>query len=152
MMHQHVLLRLDPRDLSASQISAAEKRPNVVRHVDFNNQQTFAVHDDSGRLREKQNATATLVSYEYTASGQRSRMRDNLTTSPRETRYVYDDQNRLRIKSAPEGTLTYVYNPAGQVQIFSARTNYPALATASEPYDFVTSTPVPSLPTRAGRA
>ena len=42
----------------------------------------------------------------------------------RETRYVYDEWDRLRVKNAPEGTLTYTYLNGGQIASISARTGY----------------------------
>ncbi len=90
-------------------------------------------YDLVGRLSQKKSsATAVLVDYYYTAVGQRSRMIDNQSSSissPRETRYVYDEQSRLRIKNTPEATLTYDYDPAGNMQTISARKGYafPAL-------------------------
>jgi len=113
--------------------SSNPKRPNVVRHVDFNGQEMRLRYDLVGRLSQKKSsATAVLVDYYYTAVGQRSRMIDNQSSSissPRETRYVYDEQSRLRIKNTPEATLTYDYDPAGNMQTISARKGYafPAL-------------------------
>lgn len=99
-------------------------KANGVQHVDFKSQQLVMVHNLLGQLTEKRNASIALVTYDYTASGQRARMVDNLDTSSRETRYVYDEFNRLVIKDCPEGALTYGYGANGQLASISARERY----------------------------
>lgn len=116
-------------DFAANQTSTVTKRPNVIKHLDFKNQQLFSVFDDMGRLiQKKSDATTVLVDYDYTAAGQRARMVDNQNNplaSPRETRYVYDEQNRLCIKNTPEGTLTYEYEEGtGLLKSISAKKGY----------------------------
>ncbi len=46
------------------------------------------------------------------------------TRGSRETRYSYDEQGRLKVKQSPEGTLSYSYDPAGNVTEISARNAY----------------------------
>jgi len=106
------------------------------------------VYDVAGRLDQKRSSTAVLTDYDYTASGQRARMRDNLDTTARETLYVYDEQNRLAIKNAPEGTLTYGYDTAGNLQSISARKGY-TFPTA-QPYTLANVTPLTTDPNPNG--
>jgi RHS repeat-associated protein len=58
--------------------------------------------------------------FTYTATGKRATMTDasGITT------YVYDDHDRLSQKQTPQGTLTYTYDPAGNVaSMKSSNTN-----------------------------
>ncbi len=112
------------------------KRINKIRHTDFLSQQLLTSFDLMGRPDVKKQGATLLVDIDYTAEGNRSRGRDNLNTSARETRYVYDEQNRLRIKNTPEGTLTYDYDFAGNLKTISARKTY--TFPASAPYNFAT--------------
>jgi YD repeat-containing protein len=56
------------------------------------------------------------VSFNYTLTGQRQSMTD----SSRTTTYSYDSLDRLTAKATPEGTLSYTYYPAGQVETIAS--------------------------------
>jgi RHS repeat-associated protein len=68
------------------------------------------------------------VTYTYTATGKRQTMTEGSGGSARSTRYVYDEQDRLRIKNMSDSTatdnLTYAYDELGAVTSISARKGY----------------------------
>ncbi|MCX7180869.1 MAG: RHS repeat-associated core domain-containing protein, partial [Proteobacteria bacterium] len=66
----------------------------------------------------------TWVTYAYSPNGLRKQMDDNQTGTSRTTKYAYDDLGRLKVKSAPEGTLSYQYDAGGSVTEVSARHSY----------------------------
>jgi YD repeat-containing protein len=133
------VLRPDNTQMAAEEIwmhdytsSAQGSKVNKTRHRDFNGRYSLITHDVVGRVMErrpdgKESWASALptggdrpVSFAYSAAGQRIRMTDAGGT----TRYAYDDQNRLRIKQAPQGTLYYTYDTAGKITEISARRNY----------------------------
>src|SRR5205807_9479041 len=119
---------------------------NEERHRDFAGRFILTVSDTAGRTQSRQpdgqetgvtplSADASRgVVFTYSGSGQRETMTDGSGANQRVTRYVYDEYDRLRIKNIPEGTLTYGYDPAGNVTLISARKTY--TFPANSPYDF----------------
>jgi RHS repeat-associated protein len=65
----------------------------------------------------------TSVEYSYTGSGQPARVVQMVGTE-RTVNYAYDTLGRLRVKQAPEGTLTYDYDVVGSLSKISARYSY----------------------------
>src|SRR5438552_11883059 len=64
-------------DFAHARSSTDPKRPNVIMHLDFKNQMLFMVYDSAGRLAQKaKDSTTPLVTYDYTAAGERARMTD----------------------------------------------------------------------------
>lgn len=87
---------------------------NLKTHTDFNGKTTTYAYDDSNRLTSKtpdSSFGAPAVSFTYTATGQRASMTDASGT----TAYSYDFRDHLLQKATPEGTLTYTYDPAGNL-------------------------------------
>ncbi len=87
---------------------------NVETHTDFNGRTTTFSHDEMNRLLAKVPDPAfsqPTVSFTYSATGQRQTMVDATGT----TTYGYDLRDRLETKATPFGTLSYSYEPTGEV-------------------------------------
>ena len=69
------------------------------------------------------------MTYDYTVSGQRAAMQDASGV----TTYSYDVRDRLIEKATPQGTLTYTYNGAGQLD--SIQSNHAGGVDLSYSYD-----------------
>ena len=88
---------------------------NLIIHTNFDGRITDFRYDALNRLLKKfdrrRGAADPWVTWQYTAGGQRKTMADASGL----TRYVYDLQNRLHIKSTPQGDLTYSYDANGNL-------------------------------------
>src|SRR5207237_10608804 len=87
---------------------------NVRRKTEFNGKTTTYLYDESNRLTTKTpdpSFGAAPVTFTYTQSGQRQMMSD----ASGATNYRYDQRDRLTQKATPQGTLSYTYDPAGNL-------------------------------------
>lgn len=87
---------------------------NVTSRTDFRGQTTAYVYDSLNRLIAKTSDPSLgepTVTFSYTPTGRRATMADASGT----TAYAYDDRDRLLSKATPQGTLTYVYDPVGNL-------------------------------------
>ena len=105
---------------------------NLISKTDFNGKTTTYAYDELNRLITK-TPDASLgepaVTYDYTVSGQRAAMQDASGLST----YSYDTRDRLIEKATPQGTLTYTYNGAGQLD--SIQSNHAGGVDLSYSYD-----------------
>jgi len=87
---------------------------NLISLTDYNGKTTTYTYDGLNRLTAK-TPDASLgdhaVGFTYTATGKRASMTDASGT----TTYTYDNLDRLKTKATPQGTLTYIYDAAGNV-------------------------------------
>ena len=108
--------------LGMAETSTYDAAGNLKTKTDFNGKTTTYNYDAVNRLTSKipdPSFAAPTVSFSYTATGQRQSMAD--ASGP--TGYVYDLRDRLTQKTAPQGTLTYTYDQAGNlVSIRSSNT------------------------------
>lgn len=108
----------------------------VVR--DFMARDITYLHDRLDRLTNitpdtadySTSAEETAAVIEYNKAGQRTRVVQSVGTA-RTVRYAYDNKGRLRVKDAPEGTLTYDYDAVGNLQKISARKTYTGWVTTA---------------------
>jgi RHS repeat-associated protein len=87
---------------------------NLTSLKDYNGHTTTYTYDSLNRLTQRTPDAATgdvAESFTYTATGKRATMTDASGT----TTYGYDDHDRLVTKQTPQGTLSYTYDPAGNV-------------------------------------
>jgi len=87
---------------------------NPVSLTHFNGKTTTYTYDSLNRLTVKTpdpSLSEPTVSLTYTPTGQRATMADGSGT----TTYTYDSLDRLTAKDTPEGTLSYTYDAAGNV-------------------------------------
>jgi RHS repeat-associated protein len=84
---------------------------NLLSVTHFNGVTTTYTYDTLNRLLSRATPGETTVSFTYTATGKRHTMTDASGT----TTYGYDAMDRLTSKAAPEGTLTYTYDSAGNL-------------------------------------
>lgn len=87
---------------------------NLKSKIDFNGKTTTYTYDVSNRLASKvpdASFSAPTVSFAYMATGQRQSMVDASGT----TNYTYDLRDRLTQRATPEGTLSYLYDAAGNL-------------------------------------
>jgi RHS repeat-associated protein len=92
-------------------------------HTDFRGKTTTMTYDSRSRLLTK-SPDPTLgeptITFTYNPTGTRTTMTDGSGA----TAYTYDTRDRLLTKATPAGTLTYTYDPAGNVAtIRSSNTN-----------------------------
>ena len=96
---------------------------NLESRTDFNGKTTSFTYDAMRRLRTKvpdPSLNQPTVTFTYNANGQRATMND----ASGSTVYSYDIRNRLESKQTPFGTLTYIYDDAGNVgTVRSSNTN-----------------------------
>ena len=87
---------------------------NAARITDFNGKTTTYHYDALNRL-DTITPDASLnqpsILFTFTPTGQRASMSDGSGT----TTYGYDAQDRLTSKATPQGTLSYTYDPNGNV-------------------------------------
>jgi RHS repeat-associated protein len=106
-----------------SETYAYDAAGNQTSKTDFNGKTTTYTYDSVNRLHTKvpdASFLAPTVSITYTTTGQRQLMIDATGT----TSYFYDLRDRLISKARPEGTLSYTYDPAGNlISIQSSNTN-----------------------------
>jgi RHS repeat-associated protein len=87
---------------------------NVSSHTDFRGKTTTYAYDLINRpLTKVPDPTLgePTVSFTYTVAGERTSMVDAAGT----TQYTYDQRSRLLTKAAPQGTLTYSWDAAGNL-------------------------------------
>jgi RHS repeat-associated protein len=96
---------------------------NMISRTDFNGKTTIYGYDEMNRLRTKTpdpSLSQPTVSYTYTLTGRR----ETMTDASGVTSYGYDNRDRLRSKATPQGTLTYSYDAAGNLETMnSSNTN-----------------------------
>ena len=85
---------------------------NLYQVTHFNGVTTTYTYDQLNRLLSRATPGETTVSFTYTATGKRQTMTDQSGT----TTYGYDSMDRLSSKATPEGTLSYTYDAAGNLQ------------------------------------
>jgi RHS repeat-associated protein len=97
-------------------------------HVDFRGKTTTYTYDGLARLLTKvpdSSLGEPTVTFTYNPTGTRANMVDASGT----TTYGYDARDRLLTKATPAGTLTYAYDPAGNVAtILSSNANGTSVA------------------------
>ena len=98
--------------------------------TNFNGQVIVITNDCMGRImtkalpaRPEAGLAAAWVSYAYNARGQLVQVQHTGGVT-RTVQQAYDSRGDLRVKSTPEGTLSYSYNNFGELVCISARTNY----------------------------
>jgi choice-of-anchor C domain-containing protein len=87
---------------------------NLRTKTDFNGRTTSYTYDTVNRLTRKTpdgSLGQPPVVFSYTPSGQRASMQD----ASGSTTYSYDNRDRLLSKATPQGTLSYSYDPAGNL-------------------------------------
>jgi RHS repeat-associated protein len=87
---------------------------NLRTKTDFNGRTTTYAYDTVNRLTRKTpdgSLGQPSVVLSYTPSGQRASMQD----ASGSTTYSYDNRDRLLSKATPQGTLSYSYDPAGNL-------------------------------------
>jgi RHS repeat-associated protein len=87
---------------------------NLRTKTDFNGRTTTYTYDTVNRLTRKTpdgSLGQPPVVFSYTPSGQRASMQD----ASGSTTYSYDNRDRLLSKATPQGTLSYSYDPAGNL-------------------------------------
>jgi RHS repeat-associated protein len=104
---------------------------NLIRYTNFNNVVITNQYDALNRLTNMASVNGYHVSFAYSPTGQRTNMVDASGT----TSYTYDSRDRLLIKTAPEGTLTYTYDGFGNVATIQSSTANGTLLTYS--YDLL---------------
>ncbi len=102
---------------------------NLATVTHFNNVTTTYTYDQLNRLLSRATPGETTVSFTYTATGKRHTMTDQSGT----TMYGYDSMDRLTSKQTPEGTLSYAYDAAGNLQSMSS--NYAHGVSVTYGYD-----------------
>ena len=109
--------------LGMSETIAYDAAGNLTSKVDFNGKTSSYAYDQNNRLTTKTpdpSFGAPVITFTYTATGQRQNMVDASGT----TAYSYDVRDRLLSKATPQGTLTYTYDLAGNLNsIRSSNTN-----------------------------
>jgi len=106
-----------------SQTRTYDAAGNLQTLLDYNGKTTTYTYDSMNRLLVRQpdpSLTDAQEIFTYTSTGKRATMTDasGITT------YIYDDHDRLSQKQTPQGTLTYTYDPAGNVaSMKSSNTN-----------------------------
>jgi RHS repeat-associated protein len=109
--------------LGMSETMTYDAAGNLASKLDFNSKTTSYAYDQNNRLTTKTpdpSFSAPLITFTYTATGQRQNMVDASGT----TNYSYDVRDRLLSKATPQGTLTYTYDLAGNLtSIRSSNTN-----------------------------
>ncbi len=98
--------------------------------TNFNGQVIVITNDCMGRImskalpaRPEAGLAAAWVSYAYNARGQLVQVQHTGGVT-RTVQQAYDSRGDLRVKSTPEGTLSYSYNNFGELVCISARTNF----------------------------
>jgi RHS repeat-associated protein len=87
---------------------------NLTSRTDFNGRKTAYEYDTLNRLTKKTpdaSFNAPAVSFTYTANGQR----ESMTDASGVVHYDYDLRERLIETATPQGTLTYAYDEAGNL-------------------------------------
>ena len=100
--------------LGMSETFAYDAVGNEVSHTDFRGKTTTRGYDTRNRLLSKvpdPTLGEPTAAYTYFATGMGSAMTD----ASGGTSYTYDARNRLLTRAAPAGTLTYTYDPSGNV-------------------------------------
>jgi RHS repeat-associated protein len=95
----------------------------TVQH--FNGITTTYTYDQLNRLTKRATPGETTVSFTYTYTGKRQTMTDASGT----TNYLYDSMDRLSSKATPEGTLSYTYDAAGNLESMSSNHTHGVSAT-----------------------
>jgi RHS repeat-associated protein len=124
---------------------------NLKTRTDFNGRTTTYAYDNVNRLLSKtpdayfleKGLGASQVSYTYTASGKRQTMTDASGT----TTYEYDQlSDQLTSKQTPFGTLSYQYDPLGNVHsIASSNTNGATMAYTYDKLNRLATVTVPGM-------
>ena len=99
-------------------------------HTDFRGKTTTTTYDNRDRMLTKvPDATLGEPSHSYVYSP--TSMRTSTTDGSGTTTYTYDVRDRMLTKAATAGTLTYTYDPTGNVaSIVSSNTNGTSVAYA----------------------
>jgi RHS repeat-associated protein len=101
---------------------------NLTAKTDFNGKTTAYSYDALNRLLAKTPDASlgeSAVAFTYTGTGQRATMMDPSGT----TVYTFDARDRLVAKATPQGTLSYTYDPQGNVlSIASSNANGASMA------------------------
>ena len=99
-------------DATHTETRTYDSNGNLSTVTHFNNVTTTYTYDALNRLLSRATPGETPVSFTYTATGKRQTMTDASGT----TSYSYDSMDRLSAKATPEGTLSYTYDAAGNLQ------------------------------------
>jgi RHS repeat-associated protein len=100
--------------LGMTETSMYDAVGNLLSKTDFNGKTTTYTYDSLNRLLSKtpdSSLNQPAIKFSYTATGQRATMQD----ASGATTYKYDNRDRLITKAAPEGTLSYSYDAAGNL-------------------------------------
>jgi RHS repeat-associated protein len=98
---------------------------NLATITHFNGVTTTYTYDQLNRLTQRSTPGETPVSFTYTYTGKRQTMTDASGT----TNYSYDSMDRLSSKATPEGTLSYTYDAAGNLESMSSNHTHGVSAT-----------------------
>lgn len=101
--------------LGMSETQTYDSVGNLKTKTDFNGRTTTYTYDEVNRLLSKtpdSTFSQTPVSFTYTSTGQR----ESMTDPSGRTDYTYDLRDRLVRKATPEGTLSYLYDDAGNLK------------------------------------
>src|SRR5262249_1229741 len=91
-----------------------EQAGNLVARTDSNGRTTTYAYDVRDRLTQMTPDPVLgdpLVRFEYDDAGNRASMTDGTGT----TNHSYDARDRLLEKATPQGTLSYTYDPTGNL-------------------------------------
>ncbi len=114
--------------LGMAETGAYDAAGNLISKTDFNGRTTTYSYDSLNRLLRKipdSRLNEASVSFTYTGTGMRATMQD----ASGSTTYTYDNRDRLIAKNAPQGTISYTYDGAGNVlTITSSNTNGASLS------------------------
>jgi RHS repeat-associated protein len=96
-----------------SETSRYDAGGNMIAHTNFNGFALTNRYDAMNRLLSRHVATngAVLESYGYSGSGQRLTMSDSSGTYA----YAYDQRDRLKTNTTPQGALRYTYDSNGNM-------------------------------------
>jgi RHS repeat-associated protein len=100
--------------LGMAELYTYDQVGNRVTRADFRGKQTAYDYDSMNRLTRKlpdASLGEPAITYSYTPGGQRASMTDTSGTSA----YTYDTRHRLLSKQTPQGSLTYTFDPAGNL-------------------------------------
>ena len=120
-------------DATHTETRTYDNNGNLQTVTHFSGAVTTYTYDQLNRLLSRSTANGVPsdapVSYTYWPTGTRKTMTDASGT----TSYFYDSMNRLTQKQTPEGTLTYAYDAAGNLQ--SMTSNHTPGVSATYTYD-----------------
>jgi len=103
-------------DATLAETRQYDQNGNLATVTHFNGVTTTYTYDQLNRLLSRATTGEATVSFTYTATGKRQTMSDASGT----TTYSYDSMDRLISKATPEGTLSYTYDAAGNLESMSS--------------------------------